>query len=155
VQTPHELEHTLTSERQVVGLARHRVTGLSLALIDFPLQILGSKHGFALPLAQLVERDPQGHHAQPRVDTDGLPRELVEALDDLQVRHRQRLLGRSPRAEARQQHRSEKPRAVGAQQLSQRLAITRARAFAQPLLPSQLCAVWEDACGRRPARAFG
>jgi len=155
VEPADDLDHPLPGHGQVVRLALHGIPRVALALVDLSLQVLGLKNGFALASPQLVERDAQRHDAEPGIDAHRLPRKLVEALDDFEVRHRQRLLGGGLGAEARQKHGPKQPGAVGSQQLPEGCAIAPLSPRAQGLLGSQLRAVRETAAERRSGGAIG
>jgi len=76
-----------------------------------------------LARAELVDRDPQRDHSQPRVEADRLPRELVEALHDACVHLRERVARRRLAPEAWQENAAVERRAMRRQQLPDGLTV--------------------------------
>src|SRR5690606_19400688 len=122
---------------QVVLLEPSGFAPIALGGVELALQILGLEEQLALARAELVERDPQRHHAQPRVDPHALPGELSKALDDLDVGVAEGFLGGARAAESRQKHAAVEPRAVAAQDLAERLAVAASSSLAQQPLGLQ------------------
>jgi zinc protease len=97
------------------GRRRSRVQ-FALHVGRFPKQHLLSR-------PEGVERDPEGHCPQPRVEPDSHPREAIDSFHHLRIGLAERILGHGLRAETGEENASVERRAIAMEQLADRRAL--------------------------------